>query len=116
MALSLEGHLTATIHGTPDDLAEFKDLIALLQKKVGRLIYNGFPTGVEVSAAMHHGGPYPATTDARSTSVGTAAIKRFARPVCYQNFPQDALPLELQDINRRGIWRTIDGQLSRDDC
>jgi alpha-ketoglutaric semialdehyde dehydrogenase len=116
VAGSLEGHLTATLHGTPDDLAEFKDLIALLRRKVGRLIYNGFPTGVEVSAAMHHGGPYPATTDARSTSVGAAAIKRFARPICFQNFPQDALPPELQDINRRGIWRTVDGQLTRDDC
>src|SRR5919199_803923 len=116
VARGLGGHLTATIHGTAENLEEFKDLVAVLREKVGRLIYNGFPTGVEVSPAMHHGGPYPATTDARSTSVGTAAIKRFARPVCYQNFPQDALPAELQDKNRRGIWRTVDNQLTKGDC
>ncbi|MGH9971277.1 MAG: aldehyde dehydrogenase (NADP(+)) [Pyrinomonadaceae bacterium] len=116
LAGSLHGHLTATIHGTTADMTQSKDLIDLLQKKVGRLIYNGFPTGVEVCAAMHHGGPYPATTDSRSTSVGTAAIKRFARPICFQNFPQESLPLELKDKNLRGIWRMIDGQLTRDDC
>ena len=65
---------------------------------------------------MQHGGPYPATTDARATSVGGYAIKRFARPVCFQNFPQDALPVELQDKNHRAIWRTVDSQLTRDDC
>jgi NADP-dependent aldehyde dehydrogenase len=116
VARSLQGHLTATIHGTQADLEEFKDLISLLRNKVGRLIYNGFPTGVEVCAAMQHGGPYPATTDARSTSVGAAAIKRFARPVCFQNFPQEALPVELQDQNQRGIWRMIDNELTRDEC
>jgi NADP-dependent aldehyde dehydrogenase len=116
VARSLQGHLTATIHGTQADLEEFKDLISLLQKKVGRLIYNGFPTGVEVCAAMQHGGPYPATTDARWTSVGTAAIKRFARPVCFQNFPQEALPVALRDQNQRGIWRTVDNQFTLDDC
>ena len=84
IARSLHGHLTATIHGTAEDLGEFKWLVSILENKVGRLIFNGFPTGVEVCASMQHGGPYPATTDARSTSVGTAAIKRFARPVCYR--------------------------------
>jgi NADP-dependent aldehyde dehydrogenase len=116
IARGLQGHLTGTIHGTAEDLEEFKDLIDLLETKVGRLVFNGFPTGVEVCAAMHHGGPYPATTDARSTSVGTAAIKRFARPVCFQNFPQEALPTELQDTNHRGIWRMVDNQLTKEDC
>jgi len=116
VARNLHGHLTATIQGTAEDLEEFRDLISLLQKKVGRLVYNGFPTGVEVCAAMHHGGPYPATTDVRATSVGGYAIKRFARPVCFQNFPQDALPVELQDKNHRALWRTVDNQLTRDDC
>ena len=75
---------------------------------------NGFPTGVEVCPAMHHGGPYPATTDERFTSVGTAAIQRWARPVCYQNFPGDALPAELQDANPRGVMRLVNGKLTRE--
>lgn len=89
------------------------DLLELLQKKVGRLVFNGFPTGVEVCAAMHHGGPYPATTDVRSTSVGAYAIKRFARPLCFQNFPQDALPVALRDENPRGIWRIVDSEIAK---
>jgi alpha-ketoglutaric semialdehyde dehydrogenase len=113
-ARALEGQLTATIHGTPDDLQEFRALCAILEQKAGRLIYNGYPTGVEVGPAMHHGGPYPATTDSHFTSVGTAAIFRFARPVCYQDFPQEALPPELQDGNPRGLWRLIDGERTRD--
>ena len=113
VAESLEGALTATIHGTPDDLREFAWLIRVLENKAGRLIFNGFPTGVEVCASMQHGGPYPATTDSRSTSVGTAAIKRFARPVCYQNFPQEALPVELRDENERGIWRLVNNHWSK---
>jgi len=114
VARSLQGHLTATIHGTDEDLETYSELVEILQGKVGRLIFNGFPTGVEVSPAMHHGGPYPATTDARATSVGTAAIQRFARPVCWQSFPSAALPLELQDENVRGIWRLVDSELTRD--
>jgi NADP-dependent aldehyde dehydrogenase len=106
--------LTATIHGTPADLAEYASLVSILETKAGRLVVNGFPTGVEVCASMQHGGPYPATTDSRTTSVGTAAIFRFARPVAYQNFPQSALPLELQDANPRGIWRLVDNGLTRD--
>jgi NADP-dependent aldehyde dehydrogenase len=70
--------------------------LELLERKAGRLIMNGFPTGVEVCAAMHHGGPYPATTDSRCTSVGTDAMKRFLRPVCYQNYPQEFLPEPLR--------------------
>ena len=114
VAHNLQGHLTATIHGTREDLAEYKDLLEVLQRKVGRLVCNGFPTGVEVCTAMHHGGPYPATTDVRSTSVGAYAIKRFARPICFQNFPQEALPVELRDENSRGIWRMVDSKVTRD--
>lgn len=113
LARGLHGHLTATIHGTEEDLARFSELVAILRQKAGRLVFNGFPTGVEVCHAMHHGGPYPATTDARETSVGTAAIHRFARPVCYQDFPQSALPEELQDRNPRGVWRLVDGAFTR---
>ena len=114
IARELEGHLTATIHGTEEDLREFADLIAILENKVGRLIFNGFPTGVEVAHAMVHGGPYPATSDGRSTSVGTQAIFRFTRPVCYQNFPQSALPDALKDNNPLQIWRMIDGEMSKE--
>jgi NADP-dependent aldehyde dehydrogenase len=114
IARNLEGHLTATIQGTSEDLAEHDWLVSILENKVGRLIFNGYPTGVEVCPSMQHGGPYPATTDPRTTSVGTAAIHRFARPVCYQNFPQEALPVELRNENQKGIWRLVDGQLTRD--
>jgi NADP-dependent aldehyde dehydrogenase len=114
IARSLEGHLTATIHGTEQDLHDFADLIVILENKVGRLVFNGFPTGVEVSHAMVHGGPYPSTSDGRSTSVGTRAIFRFARPVCYQGFPAAALPDELKDSNPLGIWRMVDGQMTRE--
>lgn len=110
-AQKLEGQLTATIHGTPDDFAANADLLAILETKVGRLVCNGYPTGVEVCHAMNHGGPYPATADGRSTSVGTRAIVRFARPVCYQNFPESALPEELKESNPLGIWRLVDGKL-----
>jgi 2,5-dioxopentanoate dehydrogenase len=116
IASTLHGHLTATIHGTAEDLEQFKSLVSILENKVGRLIFNGFPTGVEVCPSMHHGGPYPATTDPHFTSVGTAAIQRFARPICYQNFPQEALPVELQNVNRKEIWRLVDNQLTKDDC
>jgi 2,5-dioxopentanoate dehydrogenase len=114
IARSLEGHLTATIHGTEEDLHNFSDLVAILETKVGRLIVNGYPTGVEVTHAMVHGGPYPSTSDGRSTSVGSQAIFRFTRLVCYQNFPSAALPDELKDANPLGIWRMIDGNLRRD--
>jgi NADP-dependent aldehyde dehydrogenase len=96
-AKSLSGHLTATIHGSEAELPAYQELIEVLETKVGRLIFNGFPTGVEVCAAMNHGGPYPATTDVRTTSVGSAAIERFLRPICYQGFPQTALPAHLRD-------------------
>ena len=112
-AHALGGHLTATVHGTADELPQYADLLMVLEQKAGRLLINGFPTGVEVSHAMQHGGPYPATTDSRSTSVGTNAIRRFGRPVCYQNFPDALLPAELQDANPLGIWRLMDGELKK---
>jgi 2,5-dioxopentanoate dehydrogenase len=112
-ARSLSGHLTATIHGTEEDLREFSDLVQILRDKVGRIVFNGYPTGVEVCHAMVHGGPYPASTDSRSTSVGSQAIFRFARPVCYQDFPDGALPAELKDSNPLGIFRMVDGEFTR---
>ena len=97
VARELEGSLTATLHGTEADFEDSRDLVSVLVRKAGRLVFNGFPTGVEVCAAMHHGGPYPATTDSRFTSVGTAAIQRFARPICFQDCPPALLPPELCD-------------------
>ncbi len=114
LARNLRGHLTATIHGTESDLREFSDLIEVLKHKVGRLVFNGFPTGVEVSPAMVHGGPYPSTSDGRSTSVGSQAIFRFCRPVCYQGFPEARLPDELRDCNPLAIWRMVDGEMTRE--
>lgn len=113
IAEALEGQLTATLIGTANELPGYQPLIDILERKAGRLIINGLPTGVEVCHAMVHGGPYPATTDSRSTSVGTAAILRFSRAVCYQGFPQDLLPDELRDANPLSIWRTIDGRRSK---
>jgi alpha-ketoglutaric semialdehyde dehydrogenase len=113
VARHLEGHLTATIHGTEDDLREIDDLLEILKNKVGRIVFNGFPTGVELSHATVHGGPYPATSDGRSTSVGSQAIFRFCRPVCYQGLPDAALPEELKDSNPLGIWRMHDGEMSK---
>ena len=95
IAEALQGQLTASVWGTDNDLKNNIGLIRLLELKAGRLIINGVPTGVEVTAAMNHGGPYPATTDSKFTSVGTQAIYRFTRPVCYQNFPAFLLPDEL---------------------
>ena len=115
VAESLDGQLTATIHGTDDELREHAALVEILQRKVGRLLFNGYPTGVEVGHAMQHGGPYPASTDSRSTSVGTAAITRFVRPVCYQNFPDASLPEALRGKNTLGIWRLVNGALTNDD-
>ena len=112
-AKNLKGHLTATIHGTAEDLAEYSDLIQILTTKVGRLVFNGYPTGVEVTSAMVHGGPYPATTAPLSTSVGTGAIYRFVRPVCFQDFPESALPNALKDSNPLGIGRLVDGVYSK---
>jgi NADP-dependent aldehyde dehydrogenase len=113
IARRLEGQLTVTIHATEEDLREYASLISVLREKAGRMIFGGVPTGVEVKPAMHHGGPYPATTDPRFTSVGPAAILRFARPVCYQDCPQQWLPPELQDENPRKIFRLVNGEWTR---
>lgn len=114
LARGVEGQLTATLHGSEHDLTEYPDLINILEGKAGRLIANGYPTGVEVCHAMVHGGPFPATSDSRFTSVGTMAIRRWVRPVCYQDLPQNCLPEALQDENRLGILRMINGQHVRD--
>jgi 2,5-dioxopentanoate dehydrogenase len=114
VAEQMEGHLTATVHGDEAQLAEYSDLIDLLTRKVGRLILNAYPTGVEVCHAMVHGGPFPATSDGRSTSVGTQAIYRFTRLFCYQSFPDSALPAELKASNPLGIMRMVDGKLTRE--
>ena len=111
IAENLHGHLTATVLGTEEDLMNSGELIDILEEKVGRVLINGFPTGVEVCHAMVHGGPYPATTDSRSTSVGTKAIERFSRQVCYQNFPDTLLPDELKQENPLGICRLVNGEV-----
>jgi NADP-dependent aldehyde dehydrogenase len=85
-----------------------------MKERVGRLVFNGFPTGVEVCYGMNHGGPYPATTDVHFTSVGAAAIFRFARPICYQNCPDASLPNPLKNANPLNLWRMIDGKRTRD--
>lgn len=110
-ARSLSGNLTATLHGTEADLDQHKSLLRILERKVGRLLVNGFPTGVEVCHSMVHGGPYPATTDNRFTSVGTSAILRFLRPVCYQNFPESALREELRDQNSKDFLHRFNGTI-----
>ncbi len=111
VANHLEGQLTATVHATSADLSIAGQLLPVLERKVGRILFNGFPTGVEVSHAMVHGGPFPATSDSRTTSVGATAIERFLRPVCYQDVPSELLPQELRDANPLGLARVIDGQL-----
>ncbi len=106
----LEGQLTATVHGTEAELATNVSLVAVLERKAGRLVFNGFPTGVEVCHSMVHGGPFPSTSDGRSTSVGSMAIFRFTRSVAFQGFPDSCLPPELQEGNPLGIRRLMDGR------
>ena len=104
----LEGQLTATFMATEAELLGNKSLVESLRQKVGRLLFNGVPTGVEVSSAMQHGGPFPASTDSRFTSVGPDSIKRFVRPASYQSFPDSLLPDELKSTNPLKIWRLVD--------
>jgi len=111
---SLNGQLTGTVHAAPGEMAEYDELIDTLSQRVGRLLVNGFPTGVEVCPAMVHGGPFPASSDVRCTSVGTAAINRFLRPICLQNYPEELFPEALQDSNPLNIWRLINGERSKD--
>jgi 2,5-dioxopentanoate dehydrogenase len=116
IAETFDGQLTASIHGTPEDLKEHARLVRILERKAGRIIFNGFGTGIEVCPSMHHGGPYPATTHPFFTSIGTAAIFRFVRPVCYQSFPDDCLPVPLQNKNVQGAWRLVDGEFTKADA
>ena len=110
-AEQLHGQLTATVHVKPADHALAAKLLPVLERKAGRVLFNGFPTGVEVSHAMVHGGPFPATSDSRTTSVGASAIDRFLRPVCYQNVPEGLLPEALRDDNPLRLARVLDGDL-----
>jgi NADP-dependent aldehyde dehydrogenase len=112
VAESLEGQLTSTMMATINDIKAHQSVVDIIQTKCGRLIMNGVPTGVEVCQAMHHGGPFPASTDARFTSVGADAIKRFARPLAYQNFPDELLPEPLQNANPLRVTRTVDDMLT----
>ena len=105
----IEGQLTASVMATKEELRGYDNLIGILRERVGRLIFNGVPTGVEVCQAMQHGGPYPATTDSRFTAVGVDAIKRWIRPVTYQNCPDDLLPPALKNSNPLYIPRIVDG-------
>ncbi|WP_062012748.1 aldehyde dehydrogenase (NADP(+)) [Aureimonas sp. AU4] len=113
VAERLEGQLTAALHIEPADHEAARPLLPLLERKAGRILVNGFGTGVEVSHAMVHGGPFPATADGRSTSVGSKAIERFLRPVCYQDMPDDLLPPALQNANPERLWRRVDGVLTQ---
>ncbi|MCE8018585.1 aldehyde dehydrogenase (NADP(+)) [Halomonas sp. MCCC 1A11036] len=110
VAAQLEGQLTATLQMDDGDLDAAKALLPILERKAGRLLANGWPTGVEVCHAMVHGGPFPATSDSRTTSVGSAAIFRFLRPVCYQALPEGLLPEPLRDGNPWGVSRLVDGK------
>jgi alpha-ketoglutaric semialdehyde dehydrogenase len=112
---SMNGQLTAALIADEADFSEFADVVPVLEEKAGRLLLNGYPTGVEVCEAMVHGGPYPATSDARGTSVGTLAIDRYLRPICYQNYPQSLLPEALKDENPFDILRLINGKMTRNE-
>jgi NADP-dependent aldehyde dehydrogenase len=111
----LKGQLTGTILGSEEEIRSESEIIDVLRQKVGRIIFNGVPTGVEVCPSMNHGGPYPASTDSRFTAVGVDSIRRFARPVVFQNCPQELLPLELRDENVLGIMRRLNGTYSVND-
>lgn len=110
VANHFHGQLTASLIGEEPELIKHQNILNTLTEKAGRLIINGVPTGVEVCPSMQHGGPFPATTDSRFTSVGTDAIRRFVRPVCYQNFPDSLLPDELKVANPLGIWRMVNSE------
>jgi NADP-dependent aldehyde dehydrogenase len=112
VALALEGQLTITIQLDKEDVNDVSTLMPILERKAGRILCNGFPTGVEVCHAMVHGGPYPSTSDSRTTSVGSSAINRFLRPVCYQDFPEELLPLSLKDSNPNQVPQLVDGKLN----
>ena len=108
------GQLTASVQGTAEDFKTFRNLIETIQEVVGRLIFNSMPTGVEVGYSMQHGGPFPAKPMVVITSVGVDAIKRFVRPVSFQDAPDDYLPDELKNANPLNIWRRVNGQLTKE--
>jgi len=114
VAVAMEGQLTCSLLATNDEMKTNLELVEILKDKCGRFVVNGVPTGVEVALSMHHGGPYPATTDSRFTSVGADGIKRFARPICFQNWSNDLLPAELKNENLLGLWRTVNDELTKD--
>jgi NADP-dependent aldehyde dehydrogenase len=114
VAENIEGQLTATVHADESDHDDAGELLPLLELKAGRILFDGWPTGVEVCHAMVHGGPSPATSDSRSTSVGARAIERYLRPVCYQDVPKSLLPSAIAEGNPDNLWRRIDGRLQKD--
>jgi NADP-dependent aldehyde dehydrogenase len=111
---SLAGQLTTTLMGTDTDFADHAGLLDIAPSIAGRIIFNGVPTGVEVCPSMVHGGPFPACTDSRFTAVGTGSVKRWARPVCYQNCPSSLLPDALKDGNPLGIWRLVNNVMGKE--
>jgi NADP-dependent aldehyde dehydrogenase len=112
VARAMEGQLTATVHASAPDAPLAAKLLPVLERKAGRIIFNGWPTGVEVVPSMVHGGPFPATSDSRTTSVGTLALDRFLRPVAYQDVPDALLPAALRESNPERLPRFVDGALS----
>jgi 2,5-dioxopentanoate dehydrogenase len=114
VARVLHGQLTATIIANDNDLSSHSALLGSIQDLCGRMIFNGVPTGVDVSLSMHHGGPFPASTDSRFTAVGADAIRRFARPLSYQDCPDAHLPPELQNENPLRFWRRVNNELTKD--
>jgi len=116
VAIKMEGQLTSTLMATENDIIGNEEFVEAIKNICGRFILNGVPTGVEVCLSMQHGGPFPATTDSRFTSVGADGIKRFARPISFQNWPDSLLPDELKNDNPLNIWRTVDNELKRENC
>lgn len=114
VAKKLDGQLTITLAADEDDMRQHQELLEVLKDKCGRLLFNGMPTGVEVCTAMQHGGPFPATTDSRFTSVGADAIRRFLRPLSFQNWPDSLLPDALKDSNPLGIYRMVNNVWTKD--
>jgi NADP-dependent aldehyde dehydrogenase len=113
VAKNLEGQLTSTLMATENDIKDNDELVEAVKNICGRLLLNSVPTGVEVCLSMQHGGPFPASTDARFGSVGADGIKRFARPIAFQNWSNNLLPDELKDENPLGIWRTVNNELTK---
>src|ERR1700738_1914887 len=110
----LEGQLTSTLMATENDVRQHEELVEAVKNICGRFILNSVPTGVEVCLSMQHGGPYPATTDSRFTSVGADGIKRFVRPIAFQNWSNELLPAELKNENPLNLWRTVNNVLTKD--